>query len=66
MGPHDFAMGVGSCVGSIAAGHRRRNCCCRMQVKVLTEKECILGVSFWPDVAYNAEGGEADGAAFPA
>jgi hypothetical protein len=26
-------------------------------VKIMTEKECALGVSFYPDFAYNAEGG---------
>lgn len=32
------------------------------QVKFLTEKECALGVAFYPDVAYNGEGGYAQGA----
>lgn len=32
------------------------------QVKFLTEKECALGVSFYPDIAYNGEGGFAQGA----
>jgi hypothetical protein len=31
------------------------------QVKVSTEKECALGVSFYPDFAYNAEGGGGTG-----
>ena len=31
--------------------------CGFLQVKVSTEKECALGVSFYPDFAYNAEGG---------
>jgi hypothetical protein len=32
-----------------------------VQVKVSTEKECALGVSFYPDFAYNAEGGGGTG-----
>jgi hypothetical protein len=34
----------------------------RLQVKVSTEKECALGLSFYPDFAYNAEGGGGVGA----
>ena len=33
-----------------------------LQVKIMTEKECALGVSFYPDFAYNAEGGGGYGA----
>lgn len=31
------------------------------QVKILTEKECAVGISIYPDFAYNAEGGVALG-----
>ena len=30
-------------------------------IKLLTEKECAVGVAFYPDFAYNAEGGVAVG-----
>lgn len=33
------------------------------QVKFLTEKECALGIAIYPDVAFNGEGGYAQGAA---
>jgi hypothetical protein len=30
-------------------------------IKLITEKECAVGVAFYPDFAYNAEGGVAPG-----
>ena len=30
-------------------------------IKLKTEKECAVGVAFYPDFAYNAEGGIAPG-----